>query len=194
MALSIGRMLKNVRAGEAHLLCRQAEIVTVRPCVVLGSSAFVDGGSIPAEYAGHGVGTNESPPLHWSGVPDRTAELVLVVEDPDAPLPRPFVHLIATGIAPQIRSFARNALSADVAAARGIALGRNTFGRREYAGPRALPDHGPHRYVFTIFALARRLPASHPYNKRRLLTALEGSVIGWGRLDGFFERVSGTRR
>lgn len=104
MALSIGRMLKNVRAGEAHLLCRQEEIVSVRPSVVLGSSAFVDGGSIPAEYAGHGVGTNESPPLHWSGVPDRTAELVLVVEDPDAPLPRPFVHLIATGIAPQIRS------------------------------------------------------------------------------------------
>ncbi len=72
MALSIGRMLKNVRAGEAHLLCRQEEIVSVRPSVVLGSSAFVDGGSIPAEYAGHGVGTNESPPLHWSGVPDRT--------------------------------------------------------------------------------------------------------------------------
>src|SRR5947208_3114231 len=54
----------------------------VRASLRLASPAFADRGSIPRRYTCDGPGT--SPPLRWSGVPRRTRELALIVEDPDA--------------------------------------------------------------------------------------------------------------
>ena len=51
----------------------------------LSSSAFPDGGSIPAQYTCEG--NDVSPPLAWSGVPPGTKSLALIVDDPDAPDP-----------------------------------------------------------------------------------------------------------
>jgi hypothetical protein len=42
--------------------------------------------------------------------------------------------------------------------------------------------------VFQIFALNRRLSFSKPPSLRQLLQAMDGAVIGRGRLDGFFEQ------
>ncbi|GLS38627.1 hypothetical protein GCM10010869_42220 [Mesorhizobium tianshanense] len=51
--------------------------------LTLSSSAFADGGKIPERYTRDGK--NVSPPLKWSGVPDKAKSLALVVQDPDAP-------------------------------------------------------------------------------------------------------------
>ena len=102
--------------------------------IVLSSSAFASGETIPPRYAGRGAGDNVSPPLAWSNVPPAAAELVLVLEDPDAPMPRPFVHLIATGIDPQTNALVEGALSNAEKPAR-LHLGRNTAGRAAYMGP-----------------------------------------------------------
>jgi len=48
----------------------------------LTSPAFGNGQPIPPEYTC--VGDDVSPPLAWTGVPAGTAELALVVRDPDA--------------------------------------------------------------------------------------------------------------
>jgi hypothetical protein len=92
-----------------------------------------------------------------------TAEFVLIVEDPDAPLPRPFVHAIVIGIPPESSKLAEGALSALLPTSQGM-LGRNSFGLAAYVGPRALPGHSPHTYVFQILALGKRLSfaASEP--------------------------------
>jgi hypothetical protein len=66
--------------------------------ISLKSEWFPDGGEMPVRCAGKGVGADISPPLGWDGVPDGTKELALIMEDSDAPLPRPFVHLIVYGI------------------------------------------------------------------------------------------------
>src|SRR5271165_4223647 len=48
------------------------------------SSAFAPGAEIPIRYTGEGE--DLSPPLAWSGLPQGTKSLALIVDDPDAPV------------------------------------------------------------------------------------------------------------
>ena len=68
----------------------------------LTSTAFANGGDIPARYTCEG--SDAAPPLAWSGVPDRTKSLALIVDDPDAPDPAApkmtWVHWVLYDIAP----------------------------------------------------------------------------------------------
>lgn len=60
--------------------------------ISIASPAFEDGQPIPEVYSQDGK--NVSPPLEWSGVPDNAKELVLIVDDPDAPMDKPYVHWV----------------------------------------------------------------------------------------------------
>ena len=51
----------------------------------LTSPAFADGSEIPSRLTCEG--DDRSPELSWSGVPEGTQSLVLIVDDPDAPDP-----------------------------------------------------------------------------------------------------------
>jgi hypothetical protein len=182
----IGRALRGIRAHDEHLAWNDAALAAVPVLIHLTSSAFAEGRAIPIRYAGKGVGENISPPLRWSDVPEEAAELVLIMQDPDAPLPRPVVHVIATGIPPGSGGLAEGALSASPPS--GIRLGRALFGRCAYAGPRAMPGHGPHRYVFQLIALRWPLALAKPPTLSELLAALRGNAIARGRLIGTFEQ------
>ena len=180
-------LLRNVHAGQDKLAWNDSAFAGVPASIVLSSIAFANGETIPPRYAGRGAGDNVSPPLTWSNVPSEAAELILVLEDPDAPMPRPFVHMIATGIDPQTNGLVKAALSNSEKPA-GLHLGRNTAGRAAYMGPRALRGHGPHRYVFQLFALDRRLNFDNPPKLAELKQAMHGHVLARGRLDGCFRR------
>ena len=60
------------------------------------------------------------PPLRWEAPPSGTRSLALVVEDPDAPTPNPFVHWIVTNIPPMAGTLAQ-------ALSRGAKQGRNSM-------------------------------------------------------------------
>lgn len=186
IARMIGKALRGIRAGDKHLAWNDTALVTAPVRISLVSPSFTEGQAIPTRYAGEGVGENISPPLRWSGVPEGAAELVLIMQDPDAPLPRAVVHVIATGISPDAGGLAEGALGA--APAPGIRLGRASFGRRAYAGPRPVPGHGPHRYIFQLVALKRPLSFAAVPGLRELLIAMRGSAIARGRLIGTFEQ------
>ena len=47
------------------------------------SSAFSEGGMIPERYTCDG--TDVSPDLAWTGIPEGTRSLALICDDPDAP-------------------------------------------------------------------------------------------------------------
>jgi Raf kinase inhibitor-like YbhB/YbcL family protein len=187
----LGYLLRGVHAGETHLAWNEAATARAPASITLRTDAFPAGGLIPVRYAGRGVGDNISPGLRWSPTPAGTAEWVLIMQDPDAPLPRPFVHLIAYGISAETTELEEGALSAPCSRVR---AGRNTFGRSAYAGARALPGHGLHRYVFQLFALDRCLSFTKPPHLRALLQAMQGSVVARARLDGFFERKLAKRK
>jgi len=53
-------------------------------------------GTIPLAYAARRAdGQNVSPALTWTGVPAGTAQLLFLIEDPDAPTRTPWVHCVA---------------------------------------------------------------------------------------------------
>ena len=143
----------------------------------LTSSAFEPGGPIPARYTCEGE--DVSPALAWSDAPGEARELALVVDHPDAPV-RTFTHWLAWGIAP-----AAPGLGEGEQAAR---EGRNDFGAPGYRGPCPPVGHGPHRYVFTLHALAEELDLAPGAGRRELERALEGRVLETTALIGIFER------
>ena len=49
----------------------------------VSSSAFSEGQPIPEKYSCDG--RNLSPPLKWSGAPERTKSIAIIADDPDAP-------------------------------------------------------------------------------------------------------------
>lgn len=182
----LGRVLRGRGATENTLIWNHKAVAFAPVVIELRSPAFASMGQIPLSYVGSAHGGNLSPPLEWSGLPPETQELVLIIEDGDAPLPFAFVHAIAVGIAPELKGLPVGALSI---ASRGLlSLGRNTFGNPAYVGPRPLTGHGPHRYSFQLLALNRRMHFDSPPNRSQLLKALEGAVIGRGRLDGVHEQ------
>ena len=69
----------------------------------LESEAFSEGGTIPRKYTCEG--DDVSPPLAWTGVPEGTKSLVLIVDDPDAPDPKApkmtWVHWVLFNLPPE---------------------------------------------------------------------------------------------
>jgi len=63
---------------------------------------------------------------------------------------------------------------------------------RGYAGPEPIKGHGPHRYVFQVFAMGAPVAADRNWAEsakpRALLAAVTGPVLGRGRLTGVYER------
>ncbi len=181
---AVGHFLRPLRAGDRHLLQNDPRLAA--PPFALSSPDFEDGGMMPTRFAGAGIGDNTSPALEWAGVPAEAAELALVVQDPDAPLPRPITHLIAYGLDPKAGHVPHGAFAARACP---FQLGRGSFGRVGYQGPRPVPGHGPHRYVFQMFALGKPLKFESPPDLAALAEAMAGSVIGRGRLTGRYERM-----
>jgi Raf kinase inhibitor-like YbhB/YbcL family protein len=173
----LGRALRNKRAGLEHSV-RTAPQLTAAPATIeVGSSAFAPGGVIPDRHASMDLGPNVSPDLHWSGVPTGTAQLLLAMEDIDAPTSRPILHLAAL-LRPDCTGFAEGALTKDNPEVRWVPASR---GRTGYQGPRPLPGHGTHRYGFHVYALAKEVQAS---SFDDLLREVDGQVLASGFLEG----------
>ena len=179
----IGQLLRPIRAGEKHLASNDPAIRSVPATLTVSSPAFEPGGAIPSRYAGRGVGDNISPGLSWSGVPGGTEQLALIVEDIDAPLPRPIAHVLAV-LPPSPPELSEGALNSGDT----VRLGRNSLRNSEYDGPRPVAGHGPHTYAFQLFALDRVLALGPSFTRRDLLAAIRGAVLARGRLDGIYER------
>lgn len=145
----------------------------------LTSAAFGEDERIPARFTCESE--DISPPLAWSGAPEGTAELVLTMEDPDAPSGT-FRHWAVAGIDPSISSL-DPAMQPS-----GAVLGVNDFGDVGYGGP--CPPNGdhPHRYVFTLHALDRQMNLDSGFTAPEMRQAMEGAEIGRGRLIGVFGR------
>ena len=184
----IGKLLANRRAGESALAWYRPNLVCDRT-FHLTSPDFEHETTLDIRHASKRIGgADESPALSWSGVPADAAQLLLVVEDPDAPMRAPFLHCDAL-LDATLNTVPRNALRADTTEP-GVLLLRAGWARH-YTGPAPIKGHGPHRYVFQLFALPTPLPtvagtSVHTAKPRDVLDAATASARA--RIDGFYER------
>ncbi len=136
-----------------------------RPGLTLTTSAFQDGGEIPAKYT-QAVPNPVSPKLEWTNVPDATQSFVLDMIDPDVAVLRhvdPVVHWLAFNIP---------------AATRELAEG----------GPGA-PAVGPnHHYTFELYALDTKLELTADATRADVLKAIDGHILAKAILVGRFKR------
>jgi Raf kinase inhibitor-like YbhB/YbcL family protein len=144
--------------------------------ISISSTEFTDGATIPRRYTCDGE--NVSPPLRFAGVPSSAQELALLVQDPDAP-GGTFVHWVAWGLDPANATLQQGATPPGT--------GTNGFGRRGYGGP-CPPRGAPHRYVFTVYALSKRLDLPPGASADQLRRAIADTVIAEGRFVGRYGR------
>jgi Raf kinase inhibitor-like YbhB/YbcL family protein len=146
----------------------------------LTSSGFVDGAAIPDRYD-HDHG-DLSPALGWSGTPEGTRALVLLVDDPDAPMPGSFIHWVLVGLSPSRTGLAEGEVPEEAIS------GANGFGAPGYLGPAPPPGQGPHRYVFRLLALSEPISVPDLISYADVESACSGKVLAEARLIGTFER------
>lgn len=144
----------------------------------LSSPAFDDGSRIPRQYGRSERDVN--PPLEIGGVPDGTASLALLMDDPDA---KPvagtvWTHWIVYDVAPE-----RREIPGDWDA-ESASTGRNDFDERGYGGPS--PPSGTHTYVFRLYALDEHPTMFEPPTAEDFQQSIRGSVIAEAELRGTY--------
>jgi len=150
------------------------------------STAFEPGGAIPAAYTCQGK--DLSVPLAWSGLPDGTRSLALIVDDPDAPDPAApkmtWVHWVLYNIPPTATGLPEAVEPRALPA--GTLEGRNDWARTGYGGP--CPPVGRHRYFFKLYALDVTLPDLGQPDKARLERAMKGHVLAQQQIVGTYAK------
>jgi hypothetical protein len=110
------------------------------------SSDFRDGETLPdAQVYAQG---NRSPHLQWSGAPEGTKSFAITCYDPDAPTGSGFWHWTVANIPADVTEIA-----AGGPVPAGAVEGRTDFGQPGFGGAAPPAGHGPHRYIFTVFAV-----------------------------------------
>lgn len=141
------------------------------------SYQFADMGMMQAKYTEDG--DNINPPLNIDGVPQGTKSLVLIMDDPDAPMGT-WVHWVVFNIPPETREIAENSVP------EGAVVGKNSWGRMEYGGP--APPSGIHRYFFKLYALDITLPLGPGASKSEVEKAMKGHILAQAQFVGKYTR------
>lgn len=112
-------------------------------------------GTKKQEFNGFGCdGDNLSPQLSWSNAPSGTKSFALTVYDPDAPTGSGFWHWVVFNIPANEQNLVTGAGSLDGKLLPAGAIQSLTdYGIKGFGGPCPPLNHGPHRYIFTVYAL-----------------------------------------
>jgi Raf kinase inhibitor-like YbhB/YbcL family protein len=145
--------------------------------LVITSSAFREGETIPAEYSCSGQ--NISPPLAWSGLPSDAHTLALIADDPDAPAGT-WVHWVLYNLPGSTVELPAGVQNPGVE-------GINSNRKSGYSGP-CPPAGKPHRYFFKLYALDTSLELKPGASKGELEKAMQGHILAHGQLMGTFSR------
>ncbi len=141
------------------------------------SSAFQEGGDIPSKFSRDGQNIN--PALRIEGTPSNVKSLLLIMDDPDAPVGL-FTHWLVWNIDPKTTEIAEKSVP------KGAVQGTNDYPTLGYGGPQ--PPSGTHRYYFKIFALDQTLDLKAGAKRAEVDAAMRGHVIAQGELMGHYSK------
>lgn len=140
-------------------------------------SVFGDNEEIPEEYTCDG--DNVNPSLEIKHIPDGTESLILIIDDPDAPL-RTWAHWVLYNI--PVGSSSLKIEKNSVVGKQGY----NDFKEQRYGGP--CPPSGIHRYFFKVFALDDTLFFDSAPTRNDVLNAMSGHVLDNAELVGLYSK------
>ena len=119
---------------------------------------------------------DEIPPLNIEGIPELTKSIVVIIDDPDAPIGT-WDHWIVWDI-PLIESIEEDSVPGTE--------GLNDFRKHSYGGP--CPPSGTHRYFFKIYALDTILDLNRNSRKIDVEKAMKEHILAKGELVGLYKR------
>ena len=165
--MDIGGLLKLKRDTLKELKGGNMKLTTI----------FGNGENIPSEYTcdGHDL----APELAISDVPEDAKSLVLIVDDPDAPMGT-WVHWLLYNIPASTKIINAQNLP------RGVKSGETDFGRTGWGGP--CPPSGTHRYFFKLYALDKDINLNEGATKDQLEAEIKGHIIDKVELIGLYKR------
>ncbi len=147
------------------------------------SPAFENGEIIPVKYTCDGE--DISPEMIWSNIPSETKSLVLIMDDPDAPMGT-FTHWIVYDIPTRLNHLPEDLPK--VAEIETLKQGINDFRNVGYGGP-CPPPGKPHRYFFKVYALdVSSLGIPGGMTREIVEERMQGHVIAEGYLMGVYGR------
>ncbi len=142
------------------------------------SPVFEEGKPIPAKHTC--MGDDINPPLEIEGVPKETVSLVLIMDDPDAPVGT-WDHWIMWNISPDTTEIKEKSVPQHAV------QGKNSWGMNRYGGP--CPPSGTHRYFFKLYALDTTLDLPANSNKRELEFAMQQKILTQAQLIGTYKKI-----
>jgi len=148
------------------------------PELNISSPAFKHMTLIPRKYTCQGE--DLIPPLTFENIPEGTESLVLIMDDPDAPMGT-WDHWVIWNISPQTTTIAEGTIPSEAI------VGKNSWGKNNYGGP--CPPFGQHRYFFKLYALKTKLSLDSNANKKMLEKAMKDKIIAKAELVGVYQRT-----
>lgn len=140
----------------------------------ISSSQIKAGKMIPRKYTCQGQNVN--PPLEIGGVPENAKSLVILIEDPDAPMGT-WTHWVVFNV-PPTSLIPENTVPGMQA--------KNDFQRIEYGGP--CPPIGTHRYFFKVFALDATLALQEGCSRMDVEGAMKGHILSQGEFFAIYQK------
>ena len=143
-----------------------------------------NGERIPDKFTCEGA--DVSPKLTWEGIPESARELVLIMDDPDAPMGT-WTHWIVYGISPERKTLPENVEKSAEVKSLGIRQGITSFRKPGYGGP--CPPPGPtHHYYFKLYALKTSSGLSAGASLKDVEKVIKVKTISKTQLMGTYSR------
>ncbi len=146
--------------------------------LTIKSPEFGNNEMIPSKFTCEGENIN--PELKISGVGAETKSLVLIMDDPDAPMGT-WVHWTLWNIDPETAVIPQNSVP------EGAVEGITSFRKPGYGGP--CPPSGTHRYFFKLYALDKLLELGTQTTAGDIEKAMEGHILDSAELIGLYKKV-----
>jgi Raf kinase inhibitor-like YbhB/YbcL family protein len=150
--------------------------------LTISSPAFNNSQPIPQKFTCDGE--NKSPALKWSDIPAAARSLVLIVDDPDAPMGT-FTHWVVYNLPVNMTELAEGFPAGKLS--NGSVQGINSARQNSYLGP-CPPAGKAHRYFFKLFAvdLAPTLPEGLTVEK--VSSTITEHLLASGEWMGTYQR------
>ena len=152
------------------------------PRLIVTSTAFADLGAMPDKYTGRG--RDVSPALDLSDLVEGAVSVAIIMDDLDTPKDN-YTHWVIWNI-PAFVHIPEGIPYGETVPELGGACQGVAYGRNRYRGP--MPPFGTHRYQFHVFVLDTMLDLDSFCGKSDLLGAMEGHIVQYGTLTGWYPR------